>query len=136
VWTVLAAPILRRRGTLDGTFWISATGTLGLLPFALPGLVTQDWRVPWWAVAGVLYSGVAGGAVATLLWYAAVRRLGAARTGIYANMESFFAVLTAALLLGERVAWTSIVGGAVVIAGVLVTRRRERGVGTLDREDR
>jgi drug/metabolite transporter (DMT)-like permease len=73
--------------------------------------------------------------VATLLWYAAVRRLGAARTGIYANMESFFAVLTAALLLGERVAWTSIVGGAVVIAGVLVTRRRERGVGTLDRED-
>jgi drug/metabolite transporter (DMT)-like permease len=58
-----------------------------------------------------------------LLWYAAVRRLGAARTGIYANMESFFAVLTAAVLLGERVAWTSVVGGAVVIAGVLLTRR-------------
>ena len=136
VWTVLAAPVLRRRGTLDGTFWISAMGTLGLVPFALPGLIGQDWRLPWWAVAGVLYSGVAGGAVATLLWYAAVRRLGAARTGIYANMESFFAVLTAALLLGERVAWTSAVGGAVVIAGVLLTRRRGHLGQTLDREDR
>jgi drug/metabolite transporter (DMT)-like permease len=123
VWTVLAAPILRRRGTLDGTFWISATGTLGLVPFALPGLVAQDWSLPWWAIAGILYSGVAGGAVATLLWYAAVRRLGAARTGIYANMESFFAVLTAALLLGEQVAGVSIVGGAAVILGVLLTRR-------------
>jgi len=123
VWTVLAAPILRRRGTLDGTFWISATGTLGLVPFALPGLVTQDWTLPWWTVAGILYSGVAGGAVATLLWYAAVRRLGAARTGIYANMESFFAVLTATVLLGEEVAGVSIVGGVAVLAGVLLTRR-------------
>ena len=123
VWTVLAAPILRRHGTLDGTFWISAAGTLGLVPFALPGLLAQDWTLPWWVVAGILYSGAAGGALATLLWYAAVRKLGAARTGIYANMESFFAVLAAALLLGERVALPVLVGGVVVIAGVLLTRR-------------
>ncbi len=123
VWTVLAAPVLRRRGTLDGTFWISVTGTLGLVPFALPGLVSQDWALPAWAIAGILYSGIAGGALATLLWYAAVRRLGAARTGIYANMESFFAVLAATVLLGEEVAGVSIVGGVAVIAGVLLTRR-------------
>jgi drug/metabolite transporter (DMT)-like permease len=124
VWTILAAPILQRRGTLPGTFWITLTGTLGLVPFALPGLVRQDWRLPWWAFVGVAYAGAAGGALGSLLWYAAVRRLGAARTAIYANMESFFAVLAAALLLGERVAVTSVVGGAAVIAGVLLTRRR------------
>lgn len=123
VWTVLAAPILRRRGTLNGTFWISLTGTLGLIPFALPGLVAQDWALPWWAFAGILYSGAAGGALGSLLWYAAVRRLGASRTAIYANMESFFAVLAAALLLGEQVAVMSIVGGVAVVAGVLLTRR-------------
>ena len=125
VWTVLAAPILRRRGTLDGTFWITLAGTLWLIPFALPDLVTQDWTLPWWAFAGILYSGAAGGALASLLWFAAVRRLGAARTAIYANMESFFAVLAAAILLGERVAVTSLVGGAAVVAGVVLTRRRE-----------
>ncbi len=124
VWTILATPILRSRGTLAGTFWITLTGTLGLIPFALPGLLAQDWRLPWWAFAGVLYAGTAGGALGSLLWYAAVRRLGAARTAIYANMESFFAVLAATLLLGERVAVTSLVGGAAVVAGVLLTRRR------------
>jgi drug/metabolite transporter (DMT)-like permease len=124
VWTILAAPLLRRRGTLAGTFWITLTGTLGLVPFALPGILVQDWRLPWWAFAGIVYAGAAGGALGSLLWYAAVRRLGAARTAIYANMESFFAVLAAALLLGERVAATSLVGGVAVVAGVLLTRRR------------
>jgi drug/metabolite transporter (DMT)-like permease len=124
VWTILAAPILRRRGTLAGTFWITLTGTLGLVPFALPGLLAQDWRLPWWAFVGIAYAGTAGGALGSLLWYAAVRRLGAARTAIYANMESFFAVVAAALLLGERVALVSVVGGMAVVAGVLLTRRR------------
>jgi drug/metabolite transporter (DMT)-like permease len=123
LWTVLAAPILRRRGTLDGTFWISVTGTLGLVPFALPGLVTQDWALPWWVVPGILYGGLVGGALGTLLWYAAVRHIGPARTAIYANMESFFAVLAATLLLGERVTAGAVVGGVAVVAGVLLTRR-------------
>ena len=125
VWTILAAPVLQRRGTLAGTFWITLTGTIGLVPFAVPGLVAQDWALPWWTYAGILYAGAAGGALGSLLWYAAVRRRGAARTAIYANMESFFAVLAAALLLGERVALVSVVGGVAVVAGVLLTRRRE-----------
>jgi len=124
IWTILAVPVLQRRGTLAGTFWITLTGTIGMVPFALPGLVTQDWALPWWTYAGILYAGAAGGALGSLLWYAAVRRLGAARTAIYANMESFFAVLAAALLLGERVALVSVVGGVAVVAGVLLTRRR------------
>lgn len=124
IWTILAAPVLQRRGTLAGTFWITLTGTIGLVPFAMPGLMVQDWALPWWTYAGILYAGAAGGALGSLLWYAAVRRLGAARTAIYANMESFFAVLAAALLLGERVALVSVVGGAAVVAGVLLTRRR------------
>jgi len=39
-------------------------------------------------------------------------------------VESCCAVRAAALLLGERVAVTSLVGGVAVVAGVLLTRRR------------
>jgi drug/metabolite transporter (DMT)-like permease len=124
LWTIMVGPLLQRRGTLAATFWITLTGTLGLLPFALPTLVRQDWALPWWAFAGMVYAGAVSGALGGLLWYAAVKRLGAARTAIYANMESFFAVLAAAVLLGERVAITSLVGGVAVVAGVLLTRRR------------
>jgi drug/metabolite transporter (DMT)-like permease len=124
-WTILAAPILRRHGTLAGTFWVTLAGTIGLVPFALPSLVAQDWTLPGWTYAGILYSGVATGALGGILWFAAVGRLGAARTAIYANMEAFFAVLAASILLGERVALISLVGGMAVVAGVLLTRRAE-----------
>ncbi|HZS35162.1 MAG TPA: DMT family transporter [Methylomirabilota bacterium] len=125
VWTILAVPVLRRHGTLVGTAWITVTGTLGLLPFGLPGLILQDWAaLPVWAVVGILYAGTAASAGGSLLWYAAVRRLGPARTAIYANMESLFAVLAAVLFLGERVAAASLVGGVAVVVGVLLTRRR------------
>jgi drug/metabolite transporter (DMT)-like permease len=40
-------------------------------------------------------------------------------------MEAFFAVLAAAILLGERVALISLVGGVAVAGGVLLTRRPE-----------
>ena len=124
VWTIVVDPLLQRRGTLVATLWITLTGTLGLVPFALPALARQDWALPWWAFAGFVYAGAVSSALGSLLWYAAVKRLGAARTVIYANMESFFAVVAAALLLGERVAITSLVGGVAVVAGVLLTRRR------------
>jgi drug/metabolite transporter (DMT)-like permease len=124
VWNILAAPVLRRHGTFLGTVWITGVGTLGLAPLGLAGLVAQDWsRVSGRDVAGLIYGSTIAGGVGSLLWYAAVRRLGAARTAIYANMESFFAVVAAALLLGERVAWPAVAGGVAVVAGVLLTRR-------------
>lgn len=42
---------------------------------------------------------------------------------VYANLESFVAVLAAAVMLGEHVEWTSLVGGVAVAGGVLLTRR-------------
>jgi len=131
-WTLLAAPLFRRYGTLRATAWLTATGAVGLFPLALPGLLAEDWRaLPLATLAGYLYSGIVAGAAGGLLWYGAVRHLGAARTIVYANLESFSAVLFAALLLGELVEWTALAGGLAVIGGVLLTRRsgREQPVG-------
>jgi drug/metabolite transporter (DMT)-like permease len=123
-WTMLAAPLIQRHGTLLATAWITAIGALGLLLPAMPGLAALDWRsVPGEAWAGLLYAAAAAGGLGSLLWYAAVRHLGPARTAVYANMESFFAVVFAALMLGERVEPTALAGGAAVVTGVLLTRR-------------
>ncbi len=124
----MAAPLLRRYGTLPATAGITMVGTVGFLPLALPGLLAQDWsRLTWFDLGALAYTATLGNSVGALLWYGAVRRLGAARTAIYANMESFFAVIFAALLLSERVEWTAILGGVAVVAGVLLTRRGGSG---------
>ena len=124
LWALLAAPLLRVYGTLRATAWIAVAGAAGLLPLCLPDLLAQDWRsLSWMAVGGFAYSGLIVGALGTLLWYSAVKRIGAARTMVYANLESLFAVVAAALMLAERVEWTALVGGLAVIGGVLLTRR-------------
>ncbi len=124
LWMLLATPLLVRYGTVRATGWITATAALGLLPLALPGLLAEDWAsLPPAIFSGLAYSGLISGALGGLLWYGAVRRIGAARTAIYANLQSFFAVLFAALLLGERVEGTALVGGVAVVAAVLLTRR-------------
>jgi drug/metabolite transporter (DMT)-like permease len=128
VWTLAAMPLLRRYGTLWATAWLTGLNAAGLLPLALPGLMVEDWTgLPLSALAAFAYSATLAGAAGGLLWYAAVRRLGAARTMIYSNLQSFFAVLFAALLLGERVEPTALAGGLAVIGGVLLTRRRKEG---------
>jgi drug/metabolite transporter (DMT)-like permease len=127
MWTIVSVPLLHRHGSLLVTAWFTGAGSLGLLPLALPGLVTAEWTaVPWTVYLGLLYAATAAGALGSLLWYAAVRQLGPARTAIYANLESFFAVVSAAVFLGERVEWTAILGGVCVVGGVLLTRRSGR----------
>lgn len=49
----------------------------------------------------------------------AMRTLGAARTSIIATAEPFFTTLLAAVLLGERLRWTTLVGGACIAAAVV-----------------
>jgi drug/metabolite transporter (DMT)-like permease len=113
VWTILAARILRRRSILAGTLLDHPDGDARA--GALRSDRSRDPRLGD-AVVGVRRHPLHGNGrrrPGSLLWYAAVRRLGAARTAIYANMELFFAVLVAALLLGEQV------------AGVVPTRRPE-----------
>src|SRR5581483_12244751 len=124
VGTLLSAPVVRRAGPLPTTAWMTAFGALGLAPPALPTLLALDpgvWSLQ--AVAGMAYTGSAGWALGAALWYGAMRHLGAARVSIYANMESVFVVIFAAAFLGEAVEWTAVLGGAMVIAGVLLTRR-------------
>jgi drug/metabolite transporter (DMT)-like permease len=126
LWTLLAMSLLRRYDTLRSTAWLTTISALTLLPLALPGLLAFPLeRLTPGVLLAFLYSGTVAGVAGGLLWYSAVRRLGAARTMVYANMESFFAVMFAALILGERVEVTALLGGVAVIAGVVLTRRRQ-----------
>jgi drug/metabolite transporter (DMT)-like permease len=48
--------------------------------------------------------------------------VGSARTAIYVNLQPVLAVLIGWLWLGEGLGWTQVVGAAVIVAGVLLTR--------------
>lgn len=57
--------------------------------------------------------------IAFLALLAGLRILGAARTSIIATAEPFFTTILAAVLLGEHLRWTTLVGGACIATAVV-----------------
>ena len=60
--------------------------------------------------------------VAYVIWYAAVQKIGPARTSIYSNLIPITAMMIAAVWLDEPMPAVRIVGALAVLSGVLLTR--------------
>jgi drug/metabolite transporter (DMT)-like permease len=123
-YTTGSKPLLARYSPLKLTASSMVAGAAPLVLISLPAMRTQDWgAVPAGAWAGLLYSAVFSVALAYIGWYTSVQRVGNARTAVYSNLTPVIAILVAWVFLGSTLAPLQIVGAAVVLAGVMLTRR-------------
>jgi drug/metabolite transporter (DMT)-like permease len=126
VYTVLGQDLTRKHGALAVTGWTLWIGTLGLVVLGIPALARTDFGAAgpgaWMAVA---YAGVFALAIAYLLWYRGVERIGSSRTAAFANLIPVVALTAAALWLGERPTGIQLSGAVIVIGGVWLTRSDE-----------
>ncbi|MDX2033633.1 MAG: DMT family transporter [Blastocatellia bacterium] len=101
------------------------TGAPGLLLLGLPGLAQIDGRrIGLAAVFGILFSSVVALVICYMLYNRNVRLLGSVRVSIYGCVIPIVAAIVAWPVLGERPTWIQAGGAALVIGGVLITRRR------------
>lgn len=125
----LAVATLAVRGTTGGRnlFMIVAlqmlVGAAVLVPFA----VALEWGAPVTlngpVIAGIAYSVLAPGLLATWIWMLLVQRVGAVRAATYHFLSPLFGVAMAAALLNERFGWSDVIGACVVAAGILMVQR-------------
>ena len=89
----------------------------------LGNLQATDWGAvtgsTWFAL---IYSALFALSVAYTIWYVAVREIGSARTAVYSNLVPIVAMLTAIVMLGERLTVPRLLGAAAVLLGVALTR--------------
>ena len=82
------------------------------------------WRaagVRWDSWASIAYLGLGGTALA-FVWYAqGLKRLGPARAAVFNNLVPVFGAALGALLLGEAILPSMVVGGLIALAGVSLT---------------
>jgi drug/metabolite transporter (DMT)-like permease len=79
-------------------------------------------------------SGIIGIAISDTLFHQSLNRIGAGIAAIVDSFYSPFVVLTAFLMLGERLASRQFAGMALVIAGVLIAARHEPPKGVTRRQ--
>jgi drug/metabolite transporter (DMT)-like permease len=124
LYSVLSPPYLARLGALYVSGWSMLFGALLLMPVMLWGWNDTDWaamRPGHWA--SFLYTAILAGALGYLFWYEGINRLGIARSVIYSYLIPVFAMLSAVTFLGEHVSLAQLIGAAVVITGLAMTRK-------------
>jgi drug/metabolite transporter (DMT)-like permease len=123
IYTVGSRKLVREYGALRMTAWTLWAGTPLLVLMGVPALLGTDFGgVSTGAWLGVLYSGVMAIAIAYLLWYRGVQRLGNSRTAVYSNLVPVAALITAWVWLGEVPSGPQAAGAAVILAGLSVAR--------------
>jgi drug/metabolite transporter (DMT)-like permease len=106
------------------TAYASSAGFAMLLVVALlnePAQLLPHYSGLAWTA--ILFLGLLGTTVSFTWFSAAVKQIGASRASIFINLVPVAAVLLGALLLGERLDPSVLLGGALVIVGVTLTQR-------------
>lgn len=123
-YTLISRGCARECSALAMTFGACLAGWLMLTAAALAdGSLFALGATSSRGVSSIVFLGLFGTALA-FTWYAqAIARIGTTRTAAFINLVPVFAVLLGTLLLDERLDAAVIAGGALVIAGVLLTNR-------------
>jgi drug/metabolite transporter (DMT)-like permease len=116
-------PVLRRLPGLQVTFIACAIGLACCLPFT-PQLLADVAAAPVSATVGVAYLGAVPTALAFSTWAYALARMDAGRLGVTTYLVPPITIAMSALLLGELPPWLAVLGGAVCLVGVGLSRRR------------
>ncbi|WP_136066656.1 DMT family transporter [Modicisalibacter radicis] len=93
--------------------------TLLLLPSYLLGPMTPVDGGNVWLI---IYAGIPASIVTTFLWMRAIRQIGASKASIFLNLMPLFSALIAMALLGERLAYWHLLGGALTLCGVVMAQ--------------
>jgi drug/metabolite transporter (DMT)-like permease len=123
IYTAFGAPILRRHSPLRTTAWAMVGGSLVL---AIPGLLNglgADWsavRPEAWG--GLLFSALIPAGIANVVVFSAIKLIGPTRITAYQFLVPFIAVMIGAAFLSEPIRVGQLVGGAVIVFGVVITR--------------
>jgi drug/metabolite transporter (DMT)-like permease len=89
----------------------------------IPQTRDQDWSLGW-EIWGLLLFATIGPLVLTnVLWFRSIRRIGANRATLIANLEPFVAAVLAVVLLSEPLGVLQVLGGVLIAAGIVVSRR-------------
>lgn len=127
-YTAFGAHVLRTHSPLVLTTWATIGGTLVLAPVGFgqllaPGVLgpAQMAAMPQ-IVFAVAYSGLLAAAIANIVVFNGVRLLGPTRITVIQALVPAMAVVLAYVFLGEPIRLGQVVGGAIILLGVALTR--------------
>ena len=113
-----------RGGLMVYMFAFTALIALGAAMVTGSSISPEAWSAEVWVLLGTIV--LLPTFAAILLYFAALRSLGAAQAALISTTEPVFTIALAALVLGERLTIVQWVGAALVICGVVIAETGAR----------
>ena len=124
-YSVAVGPLVRRYGALRVsavTMWI---GTVPLLAVCAAGMLSTSLDGTGWLIL-FLY-GLGPNLIGMLLWNYGLSRVPGPQAGLLLNLYPVVSVAGGVTLLGEPLTVTTLLGGLIVLAGLLLSQLRSAG---------
>jgi drug/metabolite transporter (DMT)-like permease len=123
-YTVSIRPLMRRYSPYRISALVLAIGWVPLAALALGSgqLADESFSFGWKVWLGFGYAVVGPLFLTNLLWFTAIDRVGPSRAALFGNLQPFFAVFFALVLLGESLHALEIAGGVLIFAGIAYER--------------
>lgn len=103
----------------------------GLL-LMIPALFIFDTNTEWTRFAQVdnilnlLFLGLGASALCFVTWGYAVKVIGAIKTSVYIYLVPVITIVTAVIILHERITWMALLGTALTIAGLFLSESKQK----------
>jgi drug/metabolite transporter (DMT)-like permease len=133
-YSVAIAPLMRRYSPFRISALVLALGWVPLALCSLPQLASQEFSFSWAMWLGFGYAVVGPLFLTNILWFTAIDRVGPSRASLFANLQPFFAVVFALLLLSEHLNRWEVAGGLAIAAGIALERVRRPQVAAVATE--
>ncbi len=128
LFMVVSKPLMERYGALKVVGFAYLFGILVVVPFGGRQMIAADWTAlgpaGWFSMFWLV---ILAGAYGFLAWYWRISKTTASRVAVYQYIVPVVALVTAAILLGERPTIPQIAGATLVLAGLYFARRPQPG---------
>ena len=127
IYSIIIAKVQERYSSWMITRKIIFYGVVTLLPYFL----IEPWDVTWEMMSrpmvwgNIAYLGVLASLGCYMTWNIVIKRLGAVDATNYLYINPIVAMITANLLLGERITPLAIAGTALILVGVYLAERKK-----------
>lgn len=124
VYATLLRPLTQRVNGLRLTLLTLVGGLVPLLLLTGGDMLATEWTsLSWRTWAAMAYAGLGAIVIAYLIYYHGLKKLGATRTSLYANLQPFVAILVAWQLQNDRPTIWQLMGFLCITGGLLLARR-------------